>query len=282
MRALLKKIEENIFKTLMVACTAIVFGCLILIIVTIIRKGIGAINLDMLTKTPGGGYYLGKEGGVLNAIVGSCILTIAATATALAISLPVALYLNVYSKKNSLLGAFVRLSLDILWGIPSIVYGAFGFTVMIFFGIKTSLLGGIITVSLFILPIMARAMDEVIVLVPAELLEASYSVGATRLETAVKVVIRQTLPGIVSAALMASGRGIGDAASVIFTAGFSDRIPLSLFQPVATLPLAIFFQLGTPFPEVQERAYASAFILTALILIISIAVRALTSRFKKN
>jgi len=282
MRAILKKIEENIFKTLMVACTAVVFGCLILIIVTIIRKGIGAINLDMLTKTPEGGYYLGKGGGVLNAIVGSCFLTLAATATALAISLPVALYLNVYSKKNSKLGAFIRLSLDILWGIPSVVYGAFGFTVMIFFGIKTSLLGGIITVSLFILPIMARAMDEVIALVPAELLEASYSVGATRLETAVKVVIRQTLPGIVSAALMASGRGIGDAASVIFTAGFSDRIPLSLFQPVATLPLAIFFQLGTPFPEVQERAYASAFILTVLLLIISIAVRALASRFKKN
>ena len=280
MRELLKKIEENFFKTLMVACMAIVFGCLILILVTVIRKGMGAMNLDMLTKTPEGGYYLGKGGGVLNAIIGSCILTVAATATALAISIPVALYLNVYSKKNSRLGALIRLSLDILWGIPSVVYGAFGFTLMIFFGIKASLLGGIITVSLFILPIMARAMDEVMALVPVELLEASYSVGATKLETAVKVVIRQTLPGIVSAALIASGRGIGDAASVIFTAGFTDRIPESIFQPVATLPLAIFFQLGTPFPEVQERAYASAFILTMLILAISIVVRALSSRFK--
>jgi phosphate transport system permease protein len=282
MKGTLKKIEENIFKTLMVVCTAIVFGCLIFIIVTIVRKGMGAMNLGMLTKTPEGGYYLGKEGGILNAIAGSFFLTAAASAAAIAISLPVVLYINVYSKKNTLLGSSVRMSLDFLWGVPSIVYGAFGFTVMAFLGIKTSLLGGIMTVTLFILPIMARAMDEVVSLVPAELLEASYGLGATRLETALKVVLRQTLPGIVSAALIASGRGIGDAASVIFTAGFSDRIPLSLLQPAATLPLAIFFQLGTPFPEVQERAYASAFILTVLILIISITVRSLTAGFRRK
>jgi phosphate transport system permease protein len=281
MKQIKKNIEEWIFKILMIASVAVVFGCLMMIIITIVRKGVGAMNLDMITKTPAGGYYLGKEGGIFNAIAGSFILTVCAIAAALSVSLPVVLYINVYAKKNSRLAAFIRLSLDFLWGIPSIVYGAFGFTVMAYFGIKASLLGGIITVSLFILPIMARAMDEVVTLVPAELLEASYSLGSTRFETACRVVIRRTLPGIISAVLIAFGRGIGDAASVIFTAGFSDRIPLSLFQPAATLPLAIFFQMGTPFPEVQERAYASAFILTILILIISITARALVSRFKK-
>ncbi len=282
MKGMFKKIEEKFFKTLMIACTAVVFGCLIFIILTVITKGMGAMNLDMLTKTPEGGFYLGKQGGVLNAIVGSFFLTVGATAAALAISLPVVLYLNVYSGKNSRFGSLIRTSLDFLWGVPSIVYGAFGFTIMAFLGMKTSLLGGIITVTFFILPIMARGMDEIVSLVPAELLEASYSLGATRLETATKVVLRRTLPGIVSATLIASGRGIGDAASVLFTAGFSDHIPFSLLQPAATLPLAIFFQLGTPFPEVQERAYASALILTVLILVISIAVRSLTAGFKKN
>jgi phosphate transport system permease protein len=235
----------------------------------------------MLTKTPRGGYYLGKGGGVLNAIVGSFMLSIAATAAALAMSLPLVLYINVYSK-HSRLASFVRMSLDILWGVPSIVYGAFGFTVMMLFGMKTSLLGGIAVVSILILPIMARGMDAVVALVPGELLDASYSLGATRFETAFKVVVRQALPGMVSAALIAFGRGIGDAASVIFTAGFSDRIPASLFEPAATLPLAIFYQLGTPFPEVQNRAYASAFILTLLILSVSITARILTYKFKKT
>jgi len=277
-----KNIEETLFKALMIGCALIVFGCLILIIGAIIYNGIGSVNLDMVTKTPAGGYYLGKEGGILNAIVGSFILTISATLIAFLISLPVVLYINIYAKKNSAFAGIIRLALDFLWGVPSIVYGAFGFTILIYCGISASLLGGIITVSLFILPIMARAMDEVVSLVPRELIETSYSLGATRLETALKIVTRQTMPGIVSAILIAFGRGIGDAASVLFTAGFSDRIPLSLLQPAATLPLAIFFQLGTHFPEVRERAYASAFILTIVILIISIVARFLTSRFKRH
>ena len=277
-----RKIEENIFQGLMIASTLIIMGSLVLIIVTVILKGLPAMNLAMITQTPKGGYYLGKEGGILNAIVGSLYLAGGATFLAILISLPLVLYLNVCAKKGSRLVNFTRFSLDVLWGVPSIVYGAFGFTIMLFFGLRASLLGGIIAVSLLILPIMSRAMDEVIRMVPEELLEASYALGATRLETALKVVARQALPGILTAVLIAFGRGIGDAASVIFTAGFTDSIPYSLFRPAATLPLAIFYQLGTPFPEVQQRAYASALILTMIILIISIVARILTKRFTKH
>jgi len=277
-----RKIEENIFKGLMITSTLIILSSLVLILATVIVKGLPAMNLAMITQTPKGGYYLGKEGGILNAIVGSLYLAGGATFLAILISLPVVLYLNVYAKKASRLVSFTRFSFDVLWGVPSIVYGAFGFTIMLFLGLRASLLGGIIAVALLILPIMSRAMDEIIRMVPEELLEASYALGATRLETAFKVVVRQALPGILTAVLIAFGRGIGDAASVIFTAGFTDYIPYSLFRPAATLPLAIFFQLGTPFPEVQERAYASALILTGIILIISIVSRILTRRFTKH
>lgn len=277
-----RKIEENIFKGLMNASMLIILASLVFILVTIIVRGLPAMNLAMITQTPKGGYYLGKEGGILNAIVGSLYLAGGATLLAILISLPVVLYLNIYSKKGSRLVAFTRFSFDVLWGVPSIVYGAFGFTIMLFFGLRASLLGGIIAVALLVLPIMSRAMDEVIRMVPQELLESSYALGATRLETAFKVVTRQALPGILTAVLIAFGRGIGDAASVIFTAGFTDSIPYSLLRPAATLPLAIFFQLGTPFPEVQERAYASALILTVIILIISIVSRILITRFTKH
>jgi phosphate transport system permease protein len=277
-----RRIEEKLFQVLMVCSTLLIAGVLVFIVAVVVVKGVGAMSIAMITQAPKGGYYLGKEGGILNAIVGSLYLAGGATLIAAAISVPVVLYLNVYARKGSRLVSFTRFSLDVLWGVPSIVYGAFGFVIMLFFGLRASLLGGIAAVSLLILPIMSRAMDEVVRMVPAELLEASYSVGATRLETAFKVVVRQALPGIMTAVLIAFGRGIGDAASVIFTAGFSDAVPTSLLRPAATLPLAIFFQLGTPFPEVQQRAYASALILTVMILAISVLSRVLSGRFTRN
>ena len=277
-----RKIEEHIFKSIMIISTVVVAGSLFFILGTIFFKGFHALSLDMLIKTPKGGYYLGKEGGILNAILGSIVLGIGATALALLVSLPIVFYLNLYRRKNSKFALSVRFFLDVLWGIPSIVYGAFGFTVMVFFGLRASLLAGIITVALLILPIMARSMDEVLKMIPMELSEASFALGSTQLETAMKIIFRQALPGIVTAVLIAFGRGISDAASVLFTASFTDSLPYSLFKPVATLPLAIFFQLGTPFPEVQERGYAAALVLTALILIISIAARILSKKFTKH
>jgi phosphate transport system permease protein len=277
-----RKIQEKIFQVLMAAAVAVVIGCLVLIVGTIIWKGLPAMNLAMITQTPKGGYYLGREGGILNAIIGSLYLAAGATILSILFSLPVVLYINIYARRNSRLAELTRFSFDVLWGIPSIVYGAFGFIIMIFFGLRASLLAGILAVALLEFPIMSRAADEVIRMVPRELLEASFSLGATRLETALKVVVRQCLPGLLTAVLIAFGRGIGDAASVLFTAGFTDRIPTSLLQPAATLPLAIFFQLGTPFPEVQQRAYASAVILTVLILIISLLARGLGKKYTRH
>ncbi|MBX9853249.1 MAG: phosphate ABC transporter permease PstA [Cytophagaceae bacterium] len=276
------KIEEKVFNVLMKVATGIILLSLIWILATIVYKGLPYMSWDMVSRTPQGGFYMGKEGGVLNAIVGSLYLAGGSTILALFISLPVVLYLNVYRRKKSAFSTFIRSSLDILWGIPSIVYGAFGFTLMLLFGLKTSLLAGIITLTLLIIPIMIRAMDEVMLTIPKGLFEASYSLGATRFETATKVAIRKTLPGIVTAILISFGRAVGDAASVLFTAGFTDNIPTSLSQPAASLPLAIFFQLGTPVPEVQGRAYASALILTLLILAISLSSRYFTKRYLKN
>jgi phosphate transport system permease protein len=277
-----RRLQEVVFKGLAAAAALLILLVLLLILGTIVAKGLPALSLSMLTRTPEGGYYLGKEGGILNAIVGSLCLAGGATLLALVLSLPIVFYLNVYARKRSRLVSFTRFSLDVLWGVPSIVYGAFGFTIMIFFGLKASLLGGIIAVALLLLPIMSRAMDEIVRMVPEELFEASYALGSTRLETALRVIVRQALPGILTALLIAFGRGIGDAASVLFTAGFTDSVPTSLTQPVATLPLAVFFQLATPFPEVQARAYASALVLTVIILVISIAARLLTKSFTKH
>jgi phosphate transport system permease protein len=266
------KIEELVMKGLMIGALLIVLGCLLLILGTVLWKGLPAMSLTMLVQAPKGGYYTGAEGGILNAILGSLYLAVGATSVALLLGLPIALYLQVYTARSRL-AEVVRLSLDVLWGIPSIVYGAFGFSLMLFLGMRASLLGGIIALSLVEMPIVCRAIEEVLKMVPFELTESAHALGATRWEVAWKVVVRQGLPGIISAILLAFGRGIGDAASVLFTAGYTDNLPTSLLRPVASLPLAVFFQLGTPFPAVQQRAYASALVLTAIVLIISILSR---------
>lgn len=274
-----KHLEERFFLFLMIVSMVIVVGSLLLILGTVLVRGLPALDWAMLTQTPQGGYYLGKEGGILNAITGSLALAGGATVLSFVVGLAVALHLqNLPSRWAHL----VRLSLDVLWGVPSIVYGAFGFTLMLLLGLRSSLLGGIIALALLELPVMVRAMDEVLVMVPFELKEASYAVGATRFETAVKVLVRQTMPGLLTAVLLGFGRGIGDAASVLFTAGYTDRLPTSLLRPVASLPLAVFFQLGTPVPEVRERAYAAALVLTLIVLGISLLARLLTRRLARH
>ena len=277
-----RKRTDLLFRVLSAASAAVVILALLLILGTILWKSVPALSLSMLTQTPKGGFYLGKEGGILNAIAGSLYLAAGATVLAFLLSLPLALYLNTYKGRASRTAVWTRFFLDVLWGVPSIVYGAFGFVVMIALGLRASLLAGILTVALLEFPIMCRAIDEVMRLVPRELQEASASLGATRFETAAKVVVRQAAPGVLTGVLLAFGRGIGDAASVLFTAGFTDRVPSSLADPAATLPLAIFFQLGTPFPEVQQRAYASAAVLTLIILLISLAGRALGRKVTRH
>ncbi|MEA5110450.1 MAG: phosphate ABC transporter permease PstA [Lentimicrobium sp.] len=277
-----KMLEEKFFIRLSALFTYSLIAVLAFIIIVIFYKGFAALNWDMVLKTPKGGYYYGGEGGVLNAITGSLYIAIGATLIAVLIGMPAALYLNVQLIRYRRTQNTIRYFLDALWGIPSIVYGAFGFTLMLFFGMNASLLAGIITVALLISPIMVRTFDEVLCTIPKGLHEASLALGSTRTETAFRVMFKQGFPGFITAVLLSFGRGIGDAASVLFTAGYTDNIPVTLDEPAATLPLAIFFQLGSPIPEVRDRAFAASIILTIIILSISLGARLLSKRFSKT
>lgn len=277
----LRRVEESIFKILMILSLVIVVGSLLGVIVIILWNGLPALNIDMLTMTAKGGLYSGKQGGILNAIIGSMYLAVGGTVLAFFLSIGIAFYLQKEYSGGTRLSNITRLSLDILWGTPSIVYGAFGFTILIYFQMRASLFAGIIILALLELPIMTRAMEEVIKTVPQELKEVSYSLGATRLETTLNVVSKQALPGLMTGVLIAFGRGIGDAASILFTSGFTDRIPNSIFDATASLPLAIFFLLNSPQEGVRQKAYASAVILLLIILAISITTRLLSRKYNK-
>ncbi len=277
-----RKTEEYFFRLVMLACTVVIVAALLVIIFSILKRGLPSLSWEMISQKPKGGFYFGKEGGILNAIMGSLYLAIGATVIAMFVGVPVALYMNVHILKRKYMVNTMRFLLDLLCGIPSIVYGAFAFTIMVMIGLRTSLLAGMLTVAVFIIPIIIRAMDEVLRTIPRGLMEASLSVGATKGEVAYKIFIRQSFPGLVTALLLSFGRAIGDAAAVLFTAGFTDNIPSSLTQPAATLPLSIFFQLGSPMEEVKNRAYAAAIILTLIVLLLSVASRYFSRRYKKH
>ncbi len=277
-----KRIEEWIFKILSFIAAYSVILILLFLLFVIFKKGAGSLSWDIISSLPKGGYYFGGDGGILNAIVGSLYLSVGATVIAVFIGVPAALFINVQLIRLKRTQEIIRYLLDALWGIPSIVYGAFGFAVMLYFGMNASLIAGIITVALLITPILVRAFDEILKTIPIEMQEASLSLGSTRSETAMRVLFKQGLAGFVTALLLAFGRGIGDAASVLFTAGYTDNIPATFDEPVATLPLAIFFQLSSPIEEVRQRAYAATVVLTIFILIISISARLLSRRYSKN
>ena len=277
----MRYLEEKIFRVLMVLSVLLVAFFVFSVIGSILWRGLPELTWQMITEVPQGGFYIGGEGGFLNAIVGSLEIVVASTVIGLFIAIPVVFYLNVYLKPTNWLARVARLAYDVLFGIPSIVYGAFGFTIMVWLGLRASLLGGIIVETLLVVPVLIRSIDEVARNIPRGLLESSYSLGATKLDT-IGVVVREIAPAIATATLLAVGRSIGDAAGVMFTAGFSDRIPTHLSDPAATLPLSVFFQLSAPQTSVQDRAYAAAVILTMIVLILSLSGRFIMGKFGKN
>ena len=214
------------------------------------------------------------------ALLGSLYIVIPASVIGAGISVPVMFYITMYKKRSDTFPYLARLAYDVLYGTPGIVYGAFAFTLMVYVGMRASVMGGILVTVLLIIPIMIRSGDEIARNVPDEMIEAAYSLGATPWET-LKIVLRQILPGMTTAFLLAIGRAIGEAAAVMFTAGFSDTMAIRISDPAATLPMAVFnwITMPDPFPD---KAYAAAFVLTVLVLLLSLCGRWVSRRFTQN
>jgi len=274
-------LSEKVAKGFMHLSGITVTASLFFIVGTILYKGLPYLSWEMVSQLPKGGFYIGKEGGILNAILGSLYLAGVATALSAIIGIPISLYLNVYLGAKSKVTQLAKLLFDVLYGVPSIVYGAVGFGIMVYLGIRASLLGGIITVTLLTIPIVVRTVDELIKTIPDDLKNVTLSLGTTHWELA-KVMLRSIRSGLLTAILLAFGRAIGDVAGVLLTTGFSDNLPKYIDEPAATLPLSIFFQLSSPIPEVQGRAYASALVLTIIILIIVVCTHILQSKQKNR
>jgi phosphate transport system permease protein len=249
---------------------------LLLILAQLIKRGGASVNWDFFTKTP---LPPGdKGGGMANAIVGTGILVLIASVIGLPIGIGAGLYLA--EQRGSRLATAVRFLSDVLNGLPSIVLGIFAWHMLVRPFKHFSALAGGIALAAMMVPLVTRATEEMIRLVPVSLREAALALGYTKWRTSLSVVLRTALPGIVTGALVAVARIAGETAPLIFTAFGNPYWSVSPTQPIAALPMQIYSYANTPYDEWVSQAWAGALVLLGLVLVISLAARwATRSRF---
>ena len=250
--------------TLLGGATGLTLAILIFIIVFIMGKGLPVINLGFLFDNP---RDMGKAGGIFPTLVGTLILPLLAIIIALPAGVGTAVYLSEYTVEN-MATRIIRFGTDCLAGIPSIIFGLFGF---IFFVTTLKMgwciLSGALTLAIMVLPTIIRTSEEAIKAVPASYREVICSLGATRWETVLKVVLPNALPGIMTGVMLSIGRCIGETAAVIFTAGASLRLPHSVFDSTRTM--AVHFYILAREGISNENAYGTAAVLILSVLLVN-------------
>jgi len=256
---------EQIVKKILFVGTAVTVLILLFIIFYIIKNGIPVINLEFLISSP---KELGRAGGIFPCIIGTIILPLVAIIVATPLGVGTAIYLTEYTREGKLT-KIIRFGTECLAGVPSIIFGLFGFVLfVVYLGFGWSILSGGLTLAFMILPTIIRTTEEAIKSVPYSYREVSFSLGGTKWQTIIKVVLPLALPGIVTGVILGIGRSIGETAAVIFTAGSSLRIPTSLFDSSRTM--AVHFYILAREGISMGNAYATATILIIAILMINI------------
>ena len=268
------KKTQLIAKAVIWAAAIIVLVLLFSIIIYILSKGIPNITWQFLSQIPSD---MGRSGGILSSIVGTLSVTLVAVVVATPLGVGTAFYLTEYTREGKIT-KIIRFSAESLAGIPSIIYGLFGFIFfVIYLNLGWSILSGGLTLAVMILPTIIRTSEEAIRTVPPMYREVSFSLGGTKWQTMIKVLIPSALPGIATGIILSIGRCVAETAAVILTAGSALRMPTSLFSPARTM--AVHFYILAREGISLEKAYGTAALLIILILLINIVANVLVNRF---
>ncbi len=254
--------------------TLLTVAVLVYIIFFVMEKGLPVLSLSFLFSNP---QDMGRAGGILPTIVGTIALPLLALAIATPLGVGTAVYLTEYTRET-LATRVIRFGTDCLAGIPSIIFGLFGF---IFFvttlRMGWSILSGGLTLAFMVLPTIIRTSEEAVRAVPQSFREVSYSLGATRWQTVRRVILPNALPGIVTGVMLGVGRSIGETAAVIFTAGSSLRMPHTAFDSVRTM--SVHFYILAREGISTRNAYGTAAALVVAVLAVNLAAYGLMHRF---
>ena len=278
-RRTLRRLVSNAMVGLMVAAVVVALLPLFFILFDLVVQGAGSLSLEFFTRTPAPAGESG--GGVAHAIVGTLLIVGAASLIGLPLGIAAGIYCAEYP--GSRLTWITRFVADVLNGTPSIVVGVFAWAWIVATQKHFSGLAGSAALAMLMIPMVLRTTEEMIKLVPDSLREAALALGYPRWRTSLSIVVRTTMPGIVTGSLLAVARIAGETAPLLFTALGSQYMSFDLDQPMAALPLTVFTYATGPFDEWHRYAWAAALVLILVVFVLSLGARlAIRRRFTLN
>jgi phosphate transport system permease protein len=271
--------KDMVMRGLLMGATGLALVPLMLITYYLLYKGLGSWSASFFTTDPNGNFF-GDPGGIRSAIVGTMLIVALATAISIPIGIAVALYLTEYGKDGRLANV-VRYFVDVMTGVPSIVFGLFIYIVLVishFGGSGFAAWKGALALALLMLPIVIRSSEVVLLLVPSSLREAALALGAPRWRIVSQVVLPTARSGLVTGSLLAVARGMGETAPLLFTVSVAFGLTGNLNGITNSLPMQIFGDITSPRDVVVARAWGAALTLVALVLLLNLIARAVSRR----
>jgi phosphate transport system permease protein len=273
-----RKLVNRVMEALATLASIAAVAVLAIVILSVARRGAGALDWNFFTKTAA--TFGETGGGVANALVGSIVLVALATAMSVPVAILVALYVSEFAPRR--IAAGIRLVLDVLNGLPSIILGIFVFGLLVL-GSGQAAWKGSFALAIIMLPLIARSTMEVLALVPGTLREGALALGASRWRTVLGVVLPTTFGGIVTGTVLAVARAAGETAPLLFTTSIAANVvSWDPKQPLLSIPLAIFQLSESSDPADHARAWALALVLISFVLVTSLAARALLLRSRRR
>jgi phosphate transport system permease protein len=275
-RIFLRTFKDKLFKALVVGFSFVSILPLLFILFYIFKNGVAVINWQFLTELPKPVGEIG--GGISNAIIGTLMLVIISSICSIPLGIAAGIYLSEH--KQGKISYAVRLCVEILQGIPSIVIGIIAY-VWIVMPLRTfSAVSGGIALGIMMLPIIVRSTEETLKLIPESLKEASLALGVPYYKTILKVIVPAGLSGMVTAIIISIARVAGETAPLLFTAFGNPFMNLNVLKPVNSLPLLVFNYAASPYPEWHALAWGASLVLAVLVLTLNIVAKVLTKRWK--
>jgi len=274
-----RRVTDVAMRGLLIALTGVALVPLVLVLYYLFHKGLAAWSGSFFTTDPNGNF-LGYPGGVRSAILGTVEIVALATVIAVPLGIAVALYLTEYGKASKLAGV-IRYFIDVMTGVPSIVFGLFIYISLVLTkvgGASFTAWKGSVALALLMLPVVTKASEVVLLLVPGHLREAALALGAPRWRVVTRVVLPTAGPGLVTGALLAVARGAGETAPILFTIFGANALTGNLNGPMNALPLQIYNDIASPRNEIVTRAWGAALTLVLMILILNVISRLAAGR----
>jgi phosphate transport system permease protein len=273
-----RKLVNRLMEALATVAALLAVAVLAIVVISVANRGAGAVSWDLLTKPQA--LFGQPGGGIENAIVGTLLLVALATAMALPVGVLTAIYLTEFAPRR--LAVPIQVVLDVLAGLPTIVIGIFVYALLVI-GHTQSGLAGAFSLAIIMLPLIARATQEVLLLVPATLREAGLALGVRRWRTVLGVILPSSAGGILTGTVLAVARAAGETAPLLFTSSiFANTVQTDVTKALPNIPVLIFTYSEQADPALHEQAWAAALVLMAFVLLASIGAKALLARSRRK